>query len=117
MELERFFPALQSVFSGWFFSDYYGQTEVIREPGSKFKLKDVLSKENIWSSLEKRGEGGDQGTLEKIAENQWQLRNVVSQLMNETSELKEMITKLDEKWKVQERKPISFLGVKLPFYK
>jgi len=65
-------------------------------------LKDVLSKVSIWSNLEGRDEGGDDGTLERIAENQRQLGKVVrglgsqlEHLMEETSELKDMITKLE----------------------
>merc|ERR1719347_363008 len=103
LELERFFPDLQYVLSSEFLRDYSRQSErIIARPGTMFKLKDVLSKVSIWSNLENRDEGGDDGTLERIAENQKQLgktvRGLTSQLehlMEETSELKDMITKLE----------------------
>ena len=51
--------------------------------------------ESIWSNFENRDEGGDDGTLERIAENQKQLTSQLKHLMEETSELKDMITKLE----------------------
>merc|ERR1719348_194919 len=103
LELERFFPDLRWVLSSEFLRDYSRQSErIIARPGTMFKLKDVLSKVSIWSNLENRDEGGDDGTLERIADNQKQLgktvRGLTSQLehlMEETSELKDMITKLE----------------------
>merc|ERR1719347_1917776 len=96
LELERFFPDLQYLLSNEFLKDYNAQSEkIITRPGTMVKLKDVLSKVSIWSNFENRDEGGDDATLERIAENQKQLTSQLKHLMEETSELKDMITKLD----------------------
>ena len=105
LELERFFPHLQWALSEEFLIDYNKQTERIYDrQGTKFTLKDVLSKVSIFSNLEDRGAGGDDGTLERMAENVRQLGKVVrgldsqlENLMEETSELKVMMTKLEAK--------------------
>ena len=106
LELERFFPDLQCCLSRTFLDDYSRQTErIIAKRGRFFHMKDVLSKVSIWSSLENRDDGGGtDNTMDKIAENQRELGKVVrgltSQLdllMEETSELKDMIAKIETK--------------------
>ena len=103
LELERFFPDLQMCLSRRFLDDYSRQTErIVARKGKFFKLKDVLSKVSIWSNLESRDEGGDDGTIDRIAENQRELGKIVRGLTNqldllveETSELKDMVAKLE----------------------
>ena len=68
-------------------------------------MKDVLSKTTIWSSMDERDEdGGSEGTIDKVAEKQRELgavvRGLASQLdllLEETSELKDMIAKIETK--------------------
>ena len=106
LELERFFPDLKCFLSKDFLKDYNRQTEKIVSRKRRFyQMKDILSKVSIWSNFENRDEaGGTEGTMERLVDNQRDLEKLVrsltsqlSNLMEETAEMKEMISKLEVK--------------------
>ena len=106
LELERFFPDFRCCLSKRFLKEYSKQKDQLVLRKSRFSwMKDVLSKTTIWSSMDERDEdGGSEGTIDKVAEKQRELgavvRGLASQLdllLEETSELKDMIAKIETK--------------------
>ena len=84
-------------------------------------MKDVLSKVSIWSSLEKKDDqGGTEGTMDMLADKQREMgkmvRGLASQLdllMEETSELKDMIAKINTRENKSMKKGAKFQGSKI----
>jgi len=103
LESERFLPHLKCCLSSNFLREYSKPKECITNKGPTiWKMKDVLSKASIWTSLKQRGESrGREGDMDIVKEKQKEIGNVVRGLNNqmealreETGELKEMMMKM-----------------------
>jgi len=103
LESERFLPHVKCCMSNSFLKNYIKSSQVLsNSPPRLLKMVDVLSKKNIWASLEKRRlNKGHEGDIDKIRENQKDigiavknLTNQVTTLLEENAELKTMILKM-----------------------
>ena len=109
LESERFLPHVKCCMSSSFLQGYSKPKELLtNNPPRVFKMVDVLSKANIWASIEQRGKArGREGDIDQIRENQKEIgatmRDLTSRmesLMEETAELKEMMLKLQSNKKI-----------------
>ena len=103
LESERFLPHLKCCMSSSFLREYSKPKECLTNTLPRiWKMVDVLSKANIWASLEQRGKArGREGDMDTIREKQNEIGTVVrgltaqmDALMEEAGELKEMMMKI-----------------------
>ena len=103
LESERFLPHLKCCMSSSFLREYSKPRELItNNPPRLWKMVDVLSKANIWASLERRGKSrGREGDMDIIRENQKEIGTVIRSLTaqmdalrEETGDLKEIMMKI-----------------------
>eukprot|EP00092_Neocalanus_flemingeri_P024563 GFUD01026641.1.p1 GENE.GFUD01026641.1~~GFUD01026641.1.p1 ORF type:complete len:1187 (+),score=294.85 GFUD01026641.1:192-3752(+) len=108
LESERFLPHLKCCLSSNFLREYSKPKQSLTNKAPAFwKMTDVLSKANIWSSMKRRGEArGREGDMDIIREKQNEigmvvrgLTNQMDALMEEAGELKEMMMKMQGKKK------------------
>lgn len=109
LESERFLHHLKCCMSSSFLREYSKPKEFLtNNPPRIWKMVDVLSKANIWASLEQRGKAiGREGDMDIIRKNQKDIGTVVRSLtsqmdalMEETGELKEMMMKMQANKKI-----------------